>query len=74
MSAFFYQLVTDAVNHNDTDLLEELYSLELSDIKNWCKCQLNERISHPFLIDSIINDLDTEFDFEFWRYIQTHKD
>ena len=73
MADFFFQLVTDAVNYDDTEEQAKLYALKLSDIKDWVDNILQEHISNEFLRHAVLCDLcggDSDFQKEIYDYIQ----
>ena len=73
MADFFYQIVKDAVNYDDTETQAELYALTLDDAKGYIETTLTENISNEFLRQAVMADLcdpDSDFLYEWWRYIQ----
>jgi hypothetical protein len=73
MADFFFQLVTDAVNYDDTETLSELWKLKLSDIKDWVDNILQEHISNEFLRHAVLCDLcggDSDFPKKIYDYIK----
>lgn len=75
MSRFFFQIVTDAVNYDDTDTQKELFALNLSDMREWCEKQIDlSEISNQLFVECVLNDLfqeGSEFPYELYRHIQT---
>ena len=73
MADFFFQIVTDAVNYDDTERQAELFALGLSDVRDWVKEILEEEVSNEFLRQSILADLcgrESDFPYQLYRYIQ----
>jgi hypothetical protein len=73
MSGFFFQIVIDAINYDDTETQAELYALTLDDAKGYIETTLTENISNEFLRQAVMDDLcdpDSDFLYKWWRYIQ----
>jgi len=77
MSDFFFRIVDESVYQNNPDEKEELFALQLTDMRKWCEdmiemCGYNKHISDWFL-ECVLNDLfaeDSEFPHKLWRHIQ----
>ena len=75
MADFFYQIVDDAVNYDDTDTQAELYALSLVDVKGYIETTLTENISNEFLRKAVMDDLcgpHSNFVYKWWWYIQDY--
>jgi hypothetical protein len=67
MSDFFYQLVNDSHQYDDTETMEHMYSLQLDDMRVWCISQLDDIVSNDFLRNAIVADVDL---YKLWRHMQ----
>jgi hypothetical protein len=76
MSGFFYEIVNIAVNYDDTDAKAELFSLKLTDMRQWCEEQLDlDRIPKGRFRDCVMKDLFDDnsaypYHYKLWKYIQ----
>ena len=74
MSDFFFQIVKDAINYDNTDTKADLYKLSLADMRGWCVEQMDlAGVPAGYFRDCVIMDLfagSSDFPYKLWQYIQ----
>ena len=74
MTDFFYQIVTEAINYDHEERMAELFSLQLSDMREWCNEMMDlVGVCSVEFREAVLKDLfaeDSDFPYKLWRYIQ----